>query len=166
MSKFGKMKTIIAGGLLSALMASSALAEDITLKIAGVSPVNHFGTAIIENMGKEIEAANVGLKVRFFPGAQLGTGEELTEDVIRGNVDIAHAFVYAHADPRLEIMNLPYVIRSFDEMRSLYSDPKSVLNQVIDETLDDLGLVHLSLIGEGLQGVCGNLKSLNQLRQP
>ena len=51
----------------------------------------------------DIDAAGVGLKVKLFPASQLGTGEELLEDTIRGNIDLVHAFVYAHKDPVLDI---------------------------------------------------------------
>ena len=135
-----------------------SFADDIKLKIAGTWPTEHFGHEIMENMVKEIEDAGVGLKVKYFPASQLGSGEELVEDAIRGNIDMVQAFVYAQSDPRLEIMNLPALVTTFDELKSIYGDPDSNLNTLMREIMSDLGLVYLSVVGEGLVGVVAEKK--------
>ena len=71
---------IISGLALSGLLATTALADTVRLKLAGTYPVNHFGHEIVENMIKEIEDADVGVKISYFPASQLGSGEELIED--------------------------------------------------------------------------------------
>ncbi len=143
---------------LAATLSSAAFAADVRIKIAGTWPAKHFGNEIMENMVKEIEDAGVGLKVSYFPASQLGSGEELVEDAIRGNIDIVQAFVYAQADPRLEVMNLPALVTTFDEMKAIYGDPNSNLNVIMKEILSDLGLVYLNLVGEGLVGVVASQK--------
>ena len=57
---------IISGLALSGLLATTALADTVRLKLAGTYPVNHFGHGIVENMIKEIEDADVGVKISFF----------------------------------------------------------------------------------------------------
>ena len=109
-------------------------------------------------MVQEIEDAGVGLKVKYFPASQLGSGEELIEDAIRGNIDMVHAFVYAQADPRLEILNLPGLVTTFAEMEAMYGDPSSNLNVLMKEILADLGLVFLNITPEGLIGVVAEKK--------
>ena len=139
-------------------VSTTTFADDIKLKIAGTWPTEHFGHEIMENMVKEIEGAGVGLKVKYFPASQLGSGEELVEDAIRGNIDMVQAFVYAQSDPRLEIMNLPALVTTFDELKSIYGDPDSNLNTLMREIMSDLGLVYLSVVGEGLVGVVAEKK--------
>jgi len=112
----------------------------------------------MEDMVKEIESAGVGLEVKYFPASQLGSGEELVEDAIRGNIDIVQAFIYAQADPRLEILNLPGLVTTIDELKSIYGDPKSALNTTLRDIMSDLGLTYLSLVGEGLIGVVADKK--------
>ena len=90
-----------AGAFLAVSAATGALAADMTLKLAGVLPVEHYGHKMLEQIKADIEGANVGLTVKYFPAGQLGSGEELLEDTIRGNIDIVYAFVYAHKDPVL-----------------------------------------------------------------
>ena len=75
------------------------------------------------------------------------------EDAIRGNVDIVQAFIYAQTDPRLEIMNLPALVTTFDELKAAYGDPNSKLNTILAGIMSDHGLVYLGNIGEGLIGI-------------
>lgn len=146
-------------GLALALSVSTAaFADDIKLKIAGTWPTKHFGHEIMENMVKEIEAADVGITVSYFPASQLGSGEELVEDAIRGNVDIVQAFIYAQTDPRLEIMNLPALVTTFDELKAVYGDPNSKLNTILAGIMSDHELVYLGNVGEGLIGVVASKK--------
>lgn len=160
-----KSTSTILGALASAAFAvsfaSSAIAGDMTLKLAGVVPVEHFGNKVLEGIKADIEAANVGLTVKFFPAGQLGSGEELLEDTIRGNVDIVHAFVYAHKDPVLEINSLPFLVSSWDEMEQVYGSKDSEYSKIMTEVLDKLGLVFLGNVVEGPIGVVSTKKPEN-----
>ena len=103
---------IVSGLALSGLLATTAVADEITLKMAGVRPVDDPAHKVQEMVAEEIEAADVGLSVKLFPAGQLGSGEELLEDTIRGNIDMTFAFLYAHKDPALEINSLPFLASS------------------------------------------------------
>lgn len=151
-----------AAGLFLTLAAPiEAAADDITLKIAGVLPVEHYGHKMLEQIKADIEGANVGLSVKYFPAGQLGSGEELLEDTIRGNVDLVHAFVYAHKDPVLEINSLPFLVTSWDELRRVYGTKDSAYSQIMAETLDRLGLKFLGNVAEGFIGVVATEKPEN-----
>jgi len=144
---------IVSGLALSGLLATTAVADEITLKMAGVRPVDDPAHKVLEMVAEEIEAADVGLSVKLFPAGQLGSGEELLEDTIRGNVDMTFAFLYAHKDPALEINSLPFLASSWDEVNSIFGNPESTYTQIITETLDRIGLVYLGVGVEGLIGV-------------
>ena len=148
----------VLGLSLAAMVSTAAMADDIRIKIAGTWPTKHFGHEIMENMVKEIEDAGVGIKVSYFPASQLGSGEELVEDAIRGNVDMVQAFIYAQTDPRLEIMNLPALVTTFDELKAVYGDPNSKLNTLLAGIMADHGLVYLGNVGEGLIGIVASEK--------
>lgn len=151
----------LVGAMLGSMLSTTAFAADVRLKLAGTYPVAHFGHEIMETMVKEIEDAGVGIKVKYFPASQLGSGEELIEDAIRGNVDLVQAFIYAQADPRLEIMNLPGLVTTFEEMKEVYGNPESNLNTLMRGILDDLELVFLNATAEGLVGVVAEKKPLD-----
>ena len=146
---------------LSLSLSANILAADITLKFTGVLPVEHYAHKMMEQIETDIEAANVGLQVKLFPASQLGTGEELLEDTIRGNIDLVHAFVYAHKDPILEINSLPFLVSSFDEMVKVYGSKDSAYTQIMGETLDKLNLKLLGNVAEGFIGVVSTKKPDN-----
>lgn len=148
-------------GVFTLLLSTAAFAADMTLKIAGVLPIEHYGHKMLEQIKTDIEAANVGLEVKLFPAGQLGSGEELLEDTIRGNIDIVHAFVYAHKDPVLEINNLPFLVSSFEEMQKVYGSKDSAYTQIFGQTLDKLNLKLLGNVAEGFIGVVSTKKPDN-----
>lgn len=156
-----KIFGVLAGAVFGACLATSAIAADMTLKLAGVVPVEHFGNKVLEGIKADIEAANVGLTVKFYPAGQLGSGEELLEDTIRGNVDIVHAFVYAHKDPVLEINSLPFLVSSWDEMEKVYGSKESEYSKIMTEVLGRMGLVFLGNVVEGPIGVVSTKKPDN-----
>ena len=155
-------KAASAASLFLALAAAStATAADMTFKIAGVLPIEHHAHKMLEQIKADIEAADVGLKVKHFPAGQLGSGEELLEDTIRGNIDLVHAFVYAHKDPVLEVNSLPFLVGSWDELARVYGSKDSAYSQIMAETLDRLGLKFLGNVAEGFIGVVSTKKPEN-----
>ncbi len=136
--------------------ANLASADDITLKLAGVVPVEHFGNTMLDQIKTDIEAADVGIDVTVFPAGQLGSGEELFEAAARGNVDLVHAVVYAHNDPVLEINSLPFLVSSWDQAEQVYLNKESAFNTIFAERLDGLGLHLLANAPEGFIGVVAN----------
>lgn len=148
-------------GLASVLalgLAPTADAKNLRLKFAGTLPVEHQGTKIMEKIAEEIEAADVGLKVTVFPANQLGSGEELLEDAIRGNIDFVMGFIYSHKDPAFEINSMPYLVSSWDEMEQTVRNPDSAFNQIIGEHLGKLGLRLISNNPEGFSNLVAEKK--------
>ena len=152
---------VATGMILVWFAATGAFAADMTLKLAGVLPVEHYGHKMLEQIKSDIEAADVGLTVKYFPAGQLGSGEELLEDTIRGNVDIVHALVYAHRDPVLEVNSLPFLVTSWEEMQRVYGTKESAYSQIMDEVLDRIGLKFLGNVVEGFIGVVSTEKPEN-----
>ncbi|WP_172331888.1 TRAP transporter substrate-binding protein DctP [Mangrovicoccus sp. HB161399] len=137
----------------AAVLAAPASAADLRLKFAGTLPVEHQGSKMMEQIAAEIEASDVGLKVTVFPANQLGSGEELFEDTIRGNIDFSMGFIYAHKDPVFEINSMPYLAGDWDEMQSVVRNPDSAFNQIMSEHLEGVGLHLLANNPEGFANV-------------
>ncbi|MDO6731884.1 TRAP transporter substrate-binding protein DctP [Marinovum sp. 2_MG-2023] len=137
----------------TAALLASAAAADTRLRIAGTVPAEHFGNAVLEQMAKDIEDAGVGLDVKYFPAGQLGSGEELLESAIRGEVQMVHATVYAQKDARLEINSLPFMVTTKEELDAVYGDQNSEYNKILGEILTSFGIQPLGTIGEGLIGM-------------
>ena len=158
MKKFLKY---LAAGSVALQLATPAFAADMRLKFAGVFPVDHQGSKMMEQVKADIEAADVGLKISVFPANQLGSGEALLEDVARGNIDFAAAFLYADTDPRLEILSMPFLVSDWDEMNSVMRDLDSEFNTIIQETLSDHGVRLLGQNPEGFVGIVATEEPAN-----
>jgi TRAP-type C4-dicarboxylate transport system substrate-binding protein len=141
------------------LVASfSASAADMRLTFGGTLPADSQGTKMMKQIENEIEAADVGLKVSIFPANQLGSGEELFEDSIRGNVDMVAGFIYSHKDPILEIASLPFLVSNWQEMEDVMVNKNSVFNQIMTERLRNLDLRLMNSIPIGFTGIVATEK--------
>jgi len=147
-----KAKTLAASlVMLGATLAFSAHAAT-TLRIATTHAPDQYASKVMLQIKKDLEGAGVDIKVKLHMASQLGSGEQLMGDAIRGSIDIVHAFVYSHKDPILEINSLPYLVSNYDEMEKLYS-PGSNFYNLFGQRLDKLGLKLLGMTGEGFVGV-------------
>lgn len=133
-------------------------AADLRLNFAGTLPANSQGTKMMEQVEADIEAADVGLKVTVFPANQLGSGEELFEDAIRGNVDMVAGFIYSHKDPVLEIASLPFLVSSWQDMEDVMMNQDSEFNQIMAEQMDNLNLRLMNSIPVGFTGIVATEK--------
>lgn len=148
-------------GAAAIIFSASVSAADMRLKFAGVLPVDHQGTKMMKQVEKEIEAAKVGLKVSVFPANQLGSAESLVEDTARGNIDFTMGFVYAHKNPKLDILSMPFLVSNYDEMQSVMRDPDSEFNKALEELMDEVGLVLFNANPEGFVGIVATKKPDN-----
>ena len=89
---------------------------------------------------------------------QLGSGEELFEDTIRGNVDMVSGFIYSQKDSTLEIASLPFLVSSWKDMDNVMMNKNSAFNQIMSEHLDNLGLRLMDSIPVGFTGIVATKK--------
>ena len=153
-------KTMCAG-VAAALLCGAASAADMTLKLAGVHPVEHYGNTMLEQIKADIEGAGVGLTVQLFPAGQLGSGEELLDDAMRGNIDLVNSYIYPNRDRRLEIVSLPFMATSDADVQDIYLNPESAFRQVMAQSFDGLGLNLFGIVPEGFIGVVASKKPDN-----
>lgn len=158
------MKTLlktVAASAFALQLATPAFAEDIKLRFAGVFPIDHQGTKMMEQVAAEVNAAGVGLDMTVFPANQLGSGEALFEDVARGNIDFASAFLYSDTDPRLEFLSMPFLATSWDDMESVMLDMESDYNQVLQDITDEYGVRVMAANPEGFVGIVATKEPTN-----
>jgi len=158
---FTKFSKVMTAGALSALMSTAAFAQDVTLRFAGVFPIDHQGTKTMEQVAADVAAADVGLAIELFPANQLGSGEALFEDVARGNIDLAAAFIYADTDPRLEFLSMPFLVSGWDDMNSIMRNMDSEYNQILQEITDEYGVRVMAQNPEGFVGVVATSEPTN-----
>lgn len=146
------LKTLAASALALGL-AAPAFAEDIKLRFAGVFPIDHQGTKMMEQVAADVNAAGVGLEMTVFPANQLGSGEALFEDVARGNIDFASAFIYSDTDPRLDFLNMPFLVSSWDQIDTVMMDMASPYNEILQDITDEYGIRVMAANPEGFVGI-------------
>ena len=159
-----KKKTLaksLLGGAMAALLSTAALADDVKLRFAGVFPIDHQGTKMMEQIAADVAAADVGLNIEVFPANQLGSGEALFEDVARGNIDIAAAFIYADTDPRLEFISMPFLLSGWDDMESTLLNMESEFNTILQEITDEYGVRVMAQNPEGFVGIVASQEPEN-----
>ena len=158
LNKFSKALT---AGALSVLMSTAAFAQDTTLRFAGVFPIDHQGTKTMEQVAADVAAADVGLTIELFPANQLGSGEALFEDVARGNIDLAAAFIYADTDSRLEFLSMPFLVSDWDDMNNIMRNMDSEYNKILQEITDEYGVRVMAQNPEGFVGVVATKEPTN-----
>lgn len=151
--KLNKITNGLAGVALGALTSTAVFAEDMNLRFAGVFPIDHQGTKMMEQVAADVAAADVGLTITVFPANQLGSGEALFEDVARGNIDLAAAFIYADTDPRLEFLSMPFLVGGWDDMDNIMRNMDSEYNTILQEITDEYGVRVLAQNPEGFVGI-------------
>ncbi|SPJ29527.1 TRAP transporter substrate-binding protein DctP [Falsiruegeria mediterranea] len=157
-------KTIAKGilcGAIGALMSTAAIADDMKLRFAGVFPIDHQGTKMMQQVAADVAAADVGLKIEVFPANQLGSGEALFEDVARGNIDLASAFIYADTDPRLEFLSMPFLLSGWDDMENTLLNIESEFNTILQEITDEYGVRVMAQNPEGFIGIVASQEPEN-----
>lgn len=158
---FSKFNSGLSVAVVTVLMSTAALAEDVTLRFAGVFPIDHQGTKMMEQVAADVAAADVGLSIDVFPANQLGSGEALFEDVARGNIDLAAAFIYADTDPRLEFLSMPFLVSGWDEMDSIQRNMDSEYNKILQEIVGDYGVRIMAQNPEGFIGIVASQEPTN-----
>ncbi|WP_323777034.1 TRAP transporter substrate-binding protein DctP [Leisingera sp.] len=148
-----KLLTAVAAGTIALQFATPAFAEDIKLRFAGVFPIDHQGTKMMEQVAADVNAADVGLEMTVFPASQLGSGEALFEDVARGNIDFASALIYSDTDSRLEFLNMPFLVSNYDDMERVLLDMDSDYNRILQDISDEYGVRVMAANPEGFVGI-------------
>ncbi|MBU2582899.1 MAG: TRAP transporter substrate-binding protein DctP [Alphaproteobacteria bacterium] len=139
------IKTLgIAGAALFAT-AFAAQAADITLKASHQWPGGKGDPRdeMVQMIAKEVEAANVGLKVQVYPGASLHKPKEQWGALTKGQLDIS-AFPLDYASgrhPQFSATLMPGLVRNHDRAQRL--NDSDFMND-IKKIINDAGVVVIS----------------------
>lgn len=143
--------------LLGAVFISIAItpssAKPLTLKVAGISAPEYRGTkslfAIKEVVEKETEGRII---LDLFPANQLGDYTQVFEEIRRGTIEMGLIFLPSQFDLMLEVGSLPFLAGTGEGMQKQLS-PGSVVYDIIEKSLDKLGVNLLRIYGDGFVGV-------------
>jgi len=145
----------VTAGLLLALGCSGAQAKDkvINWKWAHYQPVDSLVDKITKAMKQEIEEkTNGAIKITVYPANQLGDWMEVSEQIMRGAVDIGILPVSPSYDAKLQVRVLPYSVMNWDEAQTAYLGENPYLFNIMADAMDGIGLKALSVVAAGFGG--------------
>lgn len=104
-----------------------ALAQDITLRASHQFPGGKGDPRdeMVQMIARDVEAANVGLKIQVFPGASLFKPAEQWGALTKGQLDIS-SFPLDYASgrvPQFSVTLMPGLVRNFDRAERLNASP-------------------------------------------
>ena len=131
---------------LLAMMATSASA--IELKLAHYAPIDHPASKAAEMMAAAVaERTNGAVTIKLYPANQLGDGNEVLEQQMKGAVDISLPTQpmldkYGPAgDKPFGVVMLPFVFKSYEHAWHVLDGP---FTKWVAPRFDKIGLVHLA----------------------
>jgi TRAP-type C4-dicarboxylate transport system substrate-binding protein len=103
------------------LLCSSALAADVTLKASHQFPAGDVRDEMVQIIAKEVETANVGLKVRVYPAASLFKPNQQWDAMVHGQLDISVVPPdYAGGEhPQFNATLMPGLVKNYEHARRL-----------------------------------------------
>lgn len=154
-----KLKSLIAGVGLSALLAGGAAAADITLKFGHVgapgslfeSSVNAYAACVNDKMAGKVE-------VQTFGSSQLGKDKELLQKLKLGQVDFAlPSSVMSSVAEVFGIFEMPYIIQDREHMKRV----QAALGDQFQAAAEDKGYRILGYFENGFRHITNNTRPIN-----
>ncbi|MGE4372623.1 MAG: TRAP transporter substrate-binding protein DctP [Xanthobacter sp.] len=127
-STFARVGCAVAlAAALTTSVAGVALARDITLRASHQFPGGKGDPRdeMMQMIARDVEAANVGLKIQVFPGASLYKPHEQWGALTKGQLDLS-SFPLDYASgrvPQFSVTLMPGLVRNFDRAERLNNSP-------------------------------------------
>jgi TRAP-type C4-dicarboxylate transport system substrate-binding protein len=142
------MTRILFSILVAVLLAPSAGAQGVRLKIATMAPDGTLWMKELKKAAEEIKQRTDGrVSFRFYPGGTMGTDSAVLRKIrigqLHGGVVLAGSL--ADVDPDLEIYSLPLLFRSTGEVDFV----REQMDQVLIDGLEKKGYVSFGLTETG-----------------
>ncbi len=151
------IKKTLAAGLLSALFATPAMAEQ-TLKMAyALSKTSHYGVAA-DAFEKSIAAGTNGkFKIEQFPNSALGGEREVIEGLQLGTIDAAVVSTGATLNfvPETGVIDIPFLFRDLAHARNVLDGP---IGQKLLAAFPEKGLIALAWGEQGFRHLTNNVR--------
>lgn len=162
-TKFARRSLVAAAvsGALFAGLATSAAAQEITIKYANVMAPSHDTSKGVDKFAELVaKKSNGRIKVQHFPGGQLGSDKETYEAAQQGLLQIAGGS-YANLvtiTRAFEVLHLPYIFDNRTEAHKALDSIK--VRDAINKELDKVGLRWLMTFEFGFRDINTSSKKI------
>ena len=134
------------------VMCSSSVAA-VNWKWVHYQPVDSMADKLSKSMIAEIEEKSGGqIKFSLFPAGQLGDWMEMSEQMMRGAVQIGILPVSPAYNKALQVRVLPYSVMNWTEAKKAFTGEKPFLYDILAKEMDKTGLKALAVVAEGFGG--------------
>lgn len=148
-----KIVFLIALAACLVLTGSPSMAA-VKWKMAHYVPVDSMIDDIAKKIAADIEKNSKGeISIALFPAGQLGDWMEMSEQIMRGGIQIGIMPVSAAYNRALQIRVLPYCVMNWAEARRAYVSDNPFLFDIMAAEMDKVGLKPLAVVAEGFGGV-------------
>ncbi len=120
-----KKLTLLLIALLVLVLATNGVSAKVTLKLGHVqNTTDNWHLGALKFAGLVKEKTNGEVEVQVFPSSQLGNDRDMIEGMQLGTVDFALvAGVLSNFEPRMGILEMPYLFRDINHMRKVLNGP-------------------------------------------
>ena len=153
MTRRALLTTIATAAMLSlGALASPALAQDTTIRVASVTGPAHHHNISLRWFAEQVAARDVGLTIEVLDGGQLGGERDYIEGMMLGSIQMAQVSTAPVAGfvPEFDLLSLPYVIRDTDHFKAVVSGP---VGEKFSELAEARGLKILAWFDNGYRHV-------------
>ncbi|MDJ0684446.1 MAG: TRAP transporter substrate-binding protein [Alphaproteobacteria bacterium] len=150
----------VGAGALALAFATSASAQDISLRAADTHADGYPTVEAVEYMGELLSSwTNGRIAVQMFPGRQLGEERDTIEQTIAGVIDINRVNLAPLNGivPETAIPALPFIFRSTDHMRTVMDGE---IGSEILVSMEEHGLVGLAYYDSGARSFYNSVRPI------
>jgi TRAP-type transport system periplasmic protein len=136
--------------------------NDVKILRVGLSHgKSHSFTLALEQFKKEVEAETNGqIKIKIYPGSQLGNESEMQEMLMIGSLDMALAGLVNNHEPLFSILELPYLYENREHVKAVNNGP------ILENLALSLNKFGFRLIGWYENGFRHMTTSIKPIQQP
>ncbi|NIZ07981.1 TRAP transporter substrate-binding protein DctP [Pseudooceanicola sp. HF7] len=129
----------------AALMASTALADDVTLRFSTAGPAADFLAKSMESFADKVAEADIGVTVEVYPGASLIRQGAEVPALQRGNLEMStmNTFEVSSQVPSFGFLNRAFLFADYDQMMAAMNGP--VGDALKAATAEEMGIEILSV---------------------
>lgn len=152
------------GGNNSSQGGQSGPGKAIVLKFAHGQPVETLAHKTALEFAKVVEQKTSGqVKIEVYPANQLGNERDLAEGLALGTIDLAYisAGVMENLEPKIGVMNLPYVFRDYNHVHKVLDGP--IGKEVSDALLKSKKIHTLAYFDQGFRFITNNIRPIKTL---
>lgn len=158
MTKRSILKGFGAAAIISmGLSATSAFAEDTTIRVASVTGPSHHHNVSLGWFADQVAARDVGLNIEVLDGAQLGGERDYIEGMFLGSIQMAQVSTAPVAGfiPEFDLFSLPYLIRDTEHFKAVVAGP---VGEQFNELAEARGMKIIAWFDNGYRNVFNKVR--------